>query len=98
MQTRAIVPKKPLTISKVIFFPQGSIFFLSITSEVIIKLIIDLKKTNSKMGILSSIFLTHTVIKLKKKDANTKFNLFIKFLFLKNLLSSIIKLLFCEIK
>jgi len=50
----------------------------------IIKLKNDLNKTNSKIGILSSIFFTHKVIKLKKNEANTKLNLFNELNFFSN--------------
>lgn len=73
MQTNAIVPKRPLKISKGLLIPQGFIFFLFITKEVINKLINDLKNTNSYIGILLSIIFTQTVIRLKKKDANIRF-------------------------
>ena len=68
-----MVPKRPLKISKGLFFPQGFISFLFIIKEVMNKLINDLKNTNSYIGILLSIILTQTVIRLKKKDASIRF-------------------------
>ena len=47
IQTKDNVPNKPLKISSGLFFPQGLIFFKLIMDNVIIRLIIDLKKTNS---------------------------------------------------
>jgi len=75
MQTKAKVPKTPLKISNGLFLPQGFTFFRLFMNYVIIKLNNDLNKTNSKIGILLSIFFTHKVIKLKKNEANTKLNL-----------------------
>ena len=50
--------------------------------QVIIKLSIDLKKTNSKIGILLSIFFTQTVIKLKNREASNRKNLlYFEFIF-----------------
>ena len=77
MQINAIVPKRPLNIRSGVFFPQGFKFLLFIIKEVIDKLNNDLKKTNSKIGILLSIFFTQRVIRLKKKDANIKLTLLI---------------------
>ncbi len=74
MHINAIVPKNPLRLSNNGSFPQGFIFLFFIIKEVINKLKTDLKKTNSKIGILSSIFFTHIVIILKNKEANTKLN------------------------
>ena len=76
MLTKAIVPKRPLKISNFLFFPHGFILFFLIIKQVIDKLKTDLKKTNSYIGILSSIFFTQTVIKLKNNEANTKLILF----------------------
>ena len=81
MQTSAMVPKIPLNTSNGLLFPQGSKFLLFITQEVMNKLNKDLKNTNSYIGILLSIFLTHTVIRLKKKDANIKLILLYELLF-----------------
>ena len=81
MQTNAIVPKIPLKTSNGLFLPQGFIFLLFIIREVMNKLNNDLKNTNSYIGILLSIFFTHTVIRLKKKDANIKFTLLYELLF-----------------
>ena len=63
------------------FLPQGFNFFLFIIKEVINKLNIDLKNTNSYIGILLSIFFTQTVIRLKKNEANNKFSFFNELLF-----------------
>ena len=82
MQVKANVPKRPLNINSGIFLPQGFKFLLFIIKEVIVKLNIDRKKTNSYIGILLSIFFTQTVIRLKKKDANIKLTLFNDLLFL----------------
>ena len=81
IQTNAIVPKKPLKINKGIFFPQGFMFLLFIIKDVINKLTNDLKNTNSYIGILLSIFFTHTVIRLKKNDENNKYTLLNDLLF-----------------
>ena len=51
-------------------------------NSVIIKLNNDLKKTNSKIGILLSIFFTQTVIKLKNREASNRKNLlYFEFIF-----------------
>ena len=81
MQTKAIVPKKPLKTSNGLFFPQGFKFLFFIIKDVMNKLNNDLKNTNSYIGILLSIFFTQTVIILKKKDANIKFTFLNELLF-----------------
>ena len=84
MQTKAKVPKTPLKISNGLLLPKGFIFFRLIMNNVIIRLNNDLNKTNSKIGILLSIFFTHKVIKLKKNEANTKLNLLNEKIFFSN--------------
>ena len=81
MQTSAIVPKMPLKTNNGLLSPQGFKFLLFIIKEVMNKLNNDLKNTNSYIGILLSIFFTHTVIRLKKKDVNTKYILLYELLF-----------------
>ena len=72
MHNRAEVPNIPRKISSFLFRPQGLIFFLLIIIDVIIKLKIDLKKTNSKIGILLSTFL-RKLSKLNVFDCLTGF-------------------------
>ena len=84
MHTKAEVPKTPLKISNGLLLPKGFIFLSLIIENVIIRLNKDLKKTNSKIGILLSTFFTHKVIKLKKNEANIKLNLFNEFNFFSN--------------
>ena len=99
MHRSAIVPNNPLRIRSFLFIPQGFIFFFLIISEVIIRLNKDLKKTNSYMLIAESIFLTQTVIKLKKNDAKTRYNLNLKFRFsIFLLIDCIYKIVICEFK
>ena len=81
MHNNAKVPKSPLKISKGLLFPQGFKLFFFIIKDVIVKLNKDRKNTNSYTGILLSIFLTQTVIRLKKKDANIKLTLLNDLLF-----------------
>ena len=81
MQTNATVPKVPLKTNNGLFLPQGFKFLLFIIREVMNKLNNDLKNTNSYTGILLSIFFTQTVIRLKKNDANIKFNFLNELLF-----------------
>ena len=76
MQIKADVPSTPLRSRSGLLFPNGFIFLILIMDNVINKLSNDLKKTNSYIGILLSIFFTHTVIKLKKNEASTKLNFF----------------------
>ena len=77
-----MVPKKPLKISKGLLFPQGFIPLFFIIKDVINKLKNDLKSTNSKIGILLSIFFTQTVIKLKNREASNRENLlYFEFIF-----------------
>lgn len=75
MHSNANVPKSPLNINNGIFLPHGFSFLFLIIIDVIDRLNTDLKNTNSYIGILLSIFFTHTVIRLKKIEASIKLDL-----------------------
>ena len=64
-QNKADVPSNPLKINSFLFVPQGDIPADLIRRFVINRLIKDLVKTISDIGIRPPRFLTHTLIRLK---------------------------------